>query len=164
MDRLTCVSLSARNDVSHTKGREERKVVISVSSRTLRTSVCQYCFVNGFRGTAMPMYDYHCGDCGGFSALRPLAEYREPMACPRCSATAARVISAPSLACMTASNRTAWERNERSAHEPRRGSCSSGSCGHAHHQAKPGAAASVAAKPAPITKAPTRARPWMLGH
>ena len=39
---------------------------------------------------------------------------------------ASRVISAPNLAIMTPGNRTAWERNERSAHEPRRGSCSSG--------------------------------------
>ena len=109
----------------------------------------------------MPMYDYHCDSCGGFSALRPLSEFREPMACPSCSAIATRVISAPNLAVMSASNRAAWERNERSAHEPRRGSCSSGTCGHSHHHhhnkpAAPGAA--------PIKKPASQTRPWMLGH
>lgn len=111
----------------------------------------------------MPMYDYHCDSCGDFSALRPLVAYREPMACPRCSAVATRVIAAPNLACMSASNRTAWERNERSAHEPRRGSCSSGTCGHNHHRANPGGAGAQA-KPAPIKTAPSQTRPWMLGH
>lgn len=107
----------------------------------------------------MPMYDYHCDSCGDFSALRPLAEYREPIACPSCGDSAARVITAPNLACMSAANRTAWERNERSAHEPRRGSCSSGSCGHSHHQTKPATAVA-----APIKKPATQTRPWMLGH
>lgn len=108
----------------------------------------------------MPMYDYHCDTCGDFSALRPLSEFREPMACPRCSAIATRVISAPNLACMSASNRVAWERNERSAHEPRRGSCSSGTCGHTHHHAKHAGAST----PAPIKKPANQTRPWMLGH
>ncbi|MFP5506509.1 MAG: FmdB family zinc ribbon protein [Gammaproteobacteria bacterium] len=107
----------------------------------------------------MPVYDYHCGDCGDFSAFRPMSEYREPMACPACGQVAARVITAPNLACMSASNRTAWERNERSAHEPRRGSCASGTCGHNHHPAKPAAAAA-----APIRKPANQTRPWMLGH
>lgn len=111
----------------------------------------------------MPMYDYSCSSCGEFSALRPLSEYRDPMPCPTCGETAARVITAPNLACMSASNRQAWERNERSAHEPRRGSCSSGSCGHAHHRAKPTAGA-VAAAPAAIKKPSGQTRPWMLGH
>lgn len=106
----------------------------------------------------MPMYDYHCDHCGPFSALRPMSEYRDPMSCPSCGDAARRVITAPNLACMSASNRTAWERNERSAHEPRRGSCSSGTCGHNHHHAKPAAAA------APIRKPATQTRPWMLGH
>ncbi len=106
----------------------------------------------------MPMYEYHCEECGDFSALRPMSEYREPMPCPLCNAAAVRVISAPSLAVMTSGNRTAWERNERSAHEPRRSSCSSGSCGHAHHSSKPAAA------PKAINKKPSQSRPWMLGH
>lgn len=106
----------------------------------------------------MPMYDYHCESCGPFSALRPLSEFREPMACPSCGVGATRVILAPNLACMSASNRTAWERNERSAHEPRRSSCSSGNCGHSHHQTKPSAAA------APVKKPANQTRPWMLGH
>lgn len=108
----------------------------------------------------MPMYDYHCCGCGAFSALRPLSEYRDPMHCPSCGGEASRVISAPNLAIMTPGNRTAWERNERSAHEPRRGSCSSGSCGHTHHHAKPDAAAAAA----PIKKPSAQTRPWMLGH
>jgi putative FmdB family regulatory protein len=108
----------------------------------------------------MPMYDYHCCGCGAFSALRPLSEYRDPMQCPGCGGATSRVISAPSLAVMTSGNRTAWERNERSAHEPRRSSCSSGNCGHAHHKAKP----DTAAAPLSINKQPSQSRPWMLGH
>ena len=111
----------------------------------------------------MPMYDYHCDGCGDFSALRPMSEYRDPMACPSCGAAAGRVISAPNLAVMSASNRTAWERNERSAHEPRRGSCSSGSCGHAHHHSKSSQADAVSAA-VPLKKPATQTRPWMLGH
>lgn len=107
----------------------------------------------------MPMYDYHCEACGDFSALRPLSEYREPMRCPDCGTVATRVISAPNLAVMSAANRTAWERNERSAHEPRRGSCSSGTCGHSHHHARPAATAAASLK-----KPATQTRPWMLGH
>lgn len=111
----------------------------------------------------MPMYDYHCDSCGDFSALRPLAEYRDPLACPSCGETAGRVISAPNLAVMSASNRTAWERNERSAHEPRRGGCASGTCGHTHHHAK-SSKADAAPAAAPLKKPATPTRPWMLGH
>ena len=34
----------------------------------------------------MPMYDYSCADCGDFAALRPLAQWRDPAACPDCGA------------------------------------------------------------------------------
>ncbi|WP_128587410.1 FmdB family zinc ribbon protein [Paraburkholderia kirstenboschensis] len=46
----------------------------------------------------MPVYDYECAECGGFETVRRIAERDEPVACPRCGATAARVvIGAPSL-------------------------------------------------------------------
>jgi len=36
----------------------------------------------------MPTYDYACPDCGGFEALRSLAQRDEPCACPDCGANA----------------------------------------------------------------------------
>ena len=37
----------------------------------------------------MPTYDYECRDCGGFDALRSLAQRNEPAAEPRLAASAA---------------------------------------------------------------------------
>ncbi|MFP5076131.1 FmdB family zinc ribbon protein [Rhizobium sp. YIM 134829] len=47
----------------------------------------------------MPTYDYRCPHCGPFTAMRPLAAFRDPQACPTCNAMAARdLLSAPALA------------------------------------------------------------------
>ncbi len=101
----------------------------------------------------MPLYDYLC-DCGNsLQLLRPIAARDDAVDCERCGGGAARTIAAPRLAVLTASNRRAHERNERSAHEPRRYSRpppaepvaprkQAAACGHAHPQG----------------------RPWMLGH
>ena len=67
----------------------------------------------------MPIYEYECATHGAFDAVRPMAAYREPLPCPECGATAARVIlSSVALACTPSAVRTARQRNERSAHEP----------------------------------------------
>ena len=42
----------------------------------------------------MPTYDYDCPDCGGFDALRSLAQRNEPAACPDCGTRAPRVFVA----------------------------------------------------------------------
>ena len=46
----------------------------------------------------MPIYDYECHACGPFTALRPMAECRDPRACPTCGAGAPRTFaSAPGI-------------------------------------------------------------------
>ena len=45
----------------------------------------------------MPLYEYHCNDCGEFEAWRSLAEYNAPMNCPHCDRLAAKVFSAPNI-------------------------------------------------------------------
>jgi len=39
----------------------------------------------------MPTYEYACATCGSFTAVRPLAEFRDPQPCPQCAAPAPRV-------------------------------------------------------------------------
>lgn len=67
----------------------------------------------------MPIYDYECARCGGFSAWGAMRTSDAPATCPGCGARAARVISAPYLNDMKSATRIAHQRNERSAHEPR---------------------------------------------
>jgi putative FmdB family regulatory protein len=67
----------------------------------------------------MPVYDYDCERCGGFSARRSMQEAGQPLPCPTCQTRARRVISAPYLATVSKHVRLAQARNERSAHEPR---------------------------------------------
>ncbi len=67
----------------------------------------------------MPTYDYACGRCGGFEALRPSGLRDEPAACPDCGCASPRVLSAaPRLALMASGTRHAMETNERARHEP----------------------------------------------
>lgn len=113
----------------------------------------------------MPTYDYECGACGGFDALRSVSRRDEPAACPDCGAASPRVMSAaPRLALMAGSTRSAIETNERARHEPKSskdyqrlkhpsgcGCCSS---------AKRGATVTAANG---VKGAPSR-RPWMISH
>ena len=118
----------------------------------------------------MPLYEYHCDVCGEFSAWGKMSESSAPAQCPDCNAYGDRIISAPRLAIMGSAQRNAYERNEKSAHEPkitRRSSCG---CSGAH------TCASTAAKSAANKNKSTAktnglemqtkrtARPWMLGH
>jgi len=108
----------------------------------------------------MPLYEFMCAECGPFTELRRLSECDMPMECPTCAVPASRMISVPRLAIMAKNNRTAWERNEKSAHEPRLAKT-----GHHHdhahdhnsdhghnHQHKH------------MHKHTHNGRPWMLGH
>lgn len=104
----------------------------------------------------MPMYDYQCVDCGGFTGWAPISRAAEPAPCPVCSSPGRRVISAPNLGRMNPDVKRAMNRNERAAHEPRMARRSSGT----------GVSADPKRKAAPAQQAKTKinARPWMLGH
>jgi len=104
----------------------------------------------------MPLYEFNCTECGPFTELRRLSECDMPMECPTCTVQASRMISAPRLAIMAESNRTAWERNEKSAHEPRLARA-----GH-HHDHKSDHSHNHQHKH--THKHAHNGRPWMLGH
>ena len=68
----------------------------------------------------MPTYDYDCPACGGFDAFRTLAARNEPAICPDCSEVSPRVfVSAPRLALLASTTRSAMDVNERASHEPK---------------------------------------------
>ena len=104
----------------------------------------------------MPLYDYHCSDCGPFRAWHPMSEAAAPSACPACGTAAQRAMTAPFLATMNPHSRIAHQRNEKSAAEPRMvrkpdrahgHGHAHGHHGHSHHGHSHGAS-----------------RPWMIGH
>jgi putative FmdB family regulatory protein len=105
----------------------------------------------------MPLYDYECGRCGSFTALRPMAEYEAPLACPDCGASAPRVmLTAPRLGAMDRPQLAAHATNERSAHAPRRSGHAPG-CGCC-------AGSGAKAKSTPPVKGFSNRRPWMISH
>lgn len=105
----------------------------------------------------MPVYDYHCSECDAeFVLLQPMSRSAEPVSCPTCSASAARVISAPRLSTMRADIRTAHQTNERSAHAPKMTQAHRCGAGCSHNQSKP-------EQPA-LKQASNAKRPWMIGH
>ncbi|NUZ04657.1 FmdB family zinc ribbon protein [Schlegelella koreensis] len=64
----------------------------------------------------MPIYDYQCLACGPFTAMRSMAQFRDPCACPGCGNGAARrLVSAPAIADMDPTRRSALAANERHA-------------------------------------------------
>lgn len=114
----------------------------------------------------MPTYDYACPSCGGFDAFRTLASRNEPAPCPDCAAPSPRVFAtAPRLALMEASTRSAMDVNERARHEPRR----SGDYQRMRHPAGCGCCSPGAKRSATVTAAngaktfPSK-RPWMISH
>lgn len=66
----------------------------------------------------MPLYDYHCRDCGDFRSWQSMNESDANVACPDCDLSATRSVTAPSLALMPSNNRIANSRNEKSADQP----------------------------------------------
>lgn len=122
----------------------------------------------------MPLYDYHCDACGPFSAWTRMARAAEPADCPACATPARRVINAPFLNTMNSYNRTAHQRNEKSADAPmvmsrdqlgRTGGKSAGhahhhGCGHHHHGPRNPAVERLTG-----SKAYQQSdRRWMIGH
>ena len=108
----------------------------------------------------MPLYEYHCADCGPFTQLRTLDQSSGPAKCPECGTWSAKVFSVINLRSMRPANRTAHERNERSAHAPH--ACGSG-CSHGHAKPKQ-RAKPPGEKPALQFSTKANSRPWMLGH
>jgi putative FmdB family regulatory protein len=113
--------------------------------------------------TSMPLYEYLCDDCGPFTAMRPMAEYAEPHACPDCDVPAPRVLlTPPRLATMSANLRVAEATNERSRHAPQTLS---------ERAAHGAGCACCTGRPSRLTRRgkggsksfPT-ARPWMISH
>ncbi|WP_103122596.1 FmdB family zinc ribbon protein [Methylopila sp. Yamaguchi] len=61
----------------------------------------------------MPTYDYECDACGPFTAVRPMARFQDPCACPRCTEEAPRsILSAPAIASGSPEARVAGARSE----------------------------------------------------
>jgi putative FmdB family regulatory protein len=113
----------------------------------------------------MPTYDYDCGGCGGFDALRSISQRDEPARCPGCGAPSPRVFaSAPRLALLDGGTRSAMDTNERARHEPKRSS----DYARLRHPSGCGCCA-PGKRGATVTGAngnkafPTR-RPWMISH
>lgn len=106
----------------------------------------------------MPYYEYDCEKHGIFSKFASINDRNKEVNCPNCGEIGKRLISSPNLALMSVGNRSAWARNEKSAHEPRRSvkkSCS-------HHGADTAACSSTNQ---PALKGPrSNQRPWMIGH
>jgi putative FmdB family regulatory protein len=116
----------------------------------------------------MPTYDYSCSPCGGFDALRSLADRDLPARCPTCGAASPRVlVAAPRLAALSDTARLAFATNERASHAPR-SSRDSEPYRRLRHPAgcgccKPsGRSATVTA--ANGAKAFPSKRPWMISH
>lgn len=64
----------------------------------------------------MPNYDYDCRECGPFTAMRPIAEYRDACACPDCGVGASRtLLGAPGVADMDPARRGVLAAKEREA-------------------------------------------------
>ena len=110
----------------------------------------------------MPTYDYSCRSCGEFSALRPLAQWRDPAPCPECGQSSPRVLGgAPALGALSSAVNRARAMNERSASEPRstRGGhgMDCGCCGGGKRPGKTRVAADGG-------KTFADSRPWMISH
>lgn len=105
----------------------------------------------------MAVYDYACAACGPFTAMRPMAEFRDPHDCPDCGAACPRAfLTAPRLSGMDAGRRAAHATNERSAHAPRRASGHGAGCGCCN--------GAKATKTPAAAKGFPSARPWMISH
>ena len=108
----------------------------------------------------MPLYDYVCDRCGPFTALRPMAEFEAPCACPDCAAMAPRaLLTAPAIATMPGSRRLAMATNERSADRPRRSTAHGPGCGCCAAPSRSRGAARTEA-----AKSFSGRRPWMISH
>jgi len=118
----------------------------------------------------VPIYDYNCEQCGSFTELKKMSESDMAVDCPSCGNASDRVITAPQLAILGKAQRNAYERNEKSAHEPkmtRRSSCGcSGThtCSTSSNKSSKQSDKAVAKNNGFEMQTKKTARPWMLGH
>ena len=62
------------------------------------------------------MYDYECQECGTFTAMRPMAQFRDPCACPDCGNQASQLfLHAPAVASINPAGGATDARTKRSA-------------------------------------------------
>jgi len=121
----------------------------------------------------MPLYEYECGSCGPFSALRKMSESSYPMHCESCGSESARIISVPYFALLAKAKKAAYELNEKSSHEPKSVKRSRCGCSGAHtcqttnaqnHGNKESKSISNQQGNGFQMQTKRTARPWMLGH
>ncbi len=112
----------------------------------------------------MPVYEYECKSCGVFTALRKMSESSHSAYCQDCGAESSRIMSAPKLAVLAKSQRTAHERNEKSAHEPNTARRSSCGCTGSHTCNTTTKVNPDTGKAALQMQTKKTARPWMLSH
>lgn len=110
----------------------------------------------------MPLYEFWCGTHGVLAALRPMADFAKPCACPDCGADAPRVlITPPRLAAADRGRIRAQAVNERAAEIPKRLSEHGPGCACCASGAKP--ARPALTRPDGSRSFPS-ARPWMFSH
>lgn len=118
----------------------------------------------------MPVYEYLCENCGDFTAMRPMSEYKDPQPCPDCGASAPRVLlTAPHFSGVPRETLIAHATNERAANAPMSvgefaakkhpSGCSCCSSGMKSRSKK-----SKTATAASGAKSFPSARPWMISH
>lgn len=112
----------------------------------------------------MPLYEYECDSCGVFTALRKMSESSLPATCEECGCESPRILSVPKLAIMDKMQRSAHERNEKSANEPRTAKRSSCGCTGTHTCKTTTKVDADTGKPALQMQTKKTARPWMVGH
>ncbi|BEV08769.1 MULTISPECIES: zinc ribbon domain-containing protein [unclassified Methylophilus] len=112
----------------------------------------------------MPLYEYECDSCGVFTALRKMSESSLPAYCDCCGAESPRILSVPKLAIMDKMQRSAHERNEKSANEPRTARRSSCGCTGSHTCKTKPPVNQDTGKPGLQMQTKKTARPWMVGH
>lgn len=111
----------------------------------------------------MPIYEYACRNCGGFTALRRLADYESPCVCPRCGTLSSRALfTAPAFTAMPSARRLAHAANEKARHEPMLASQAERK--HGAGCSCCGAKKSSAASTGRGGKHFPGKRPWMISH
>jgi putative FmdB family regulatory protein len=110
----------------------------------------------------MPMYEYWCDAHGGFSDMRPMAEYDKPGNCPDCGAAAPRVLlTPPRVLRMDAVVRHSHSTNEQAADSPKRLSTHGPGCSCCSGGTK---SSRKALHRSDGSKSFPSARPWMISH
>ena len=110
----------------------------------------------------MPVYEYMCEEHGPFEAMRPMAEYSSPCACPVCGQAAPRVmLTVPNIANMGGERRLAHATNEQSADSPKKLSTHGPNCSCCSGGKKKGR---KTLHRADGSKSFPSSRPWMISH